>query len=248
VAPQLTHFEIQELLGAYALDALDGEEAAAVDAHLLDCPRCRTEVSEHREAASLLSFSGTAAPDAVWSRIASDLDETPPPLELARPIPIRPSRAPVRIFAAVAAAAAVVIGVLGVRVVQQDRRIDRLAAAADQGGLDQAAAAAAVAPGSRTVRLQSADRAHGADAVVLADGQGYLVRAQLPELGPGQTYQLWGVMGSETISLGVLGDKPTVTPFKAAGPLTALAISAERTGGAVSPTTAPIVQARVGTG
>jgi anti-sigma factor RsiW len=242
VAPQLTHNEIQDLLGAYAVDAVDPDEAAAIDEHLVDCPRCRSEVSEHREAATLLSFSGAAAPEGVWSRIASSLEEAPPPLELRRPIPLRARRPPMRMFAAVASVAAAIIAVLGVQVVQQDHRIDRLAAIADQRGLDQAAAAAAVAPDARTVRLESDDSAHVADAVVLPDGQGYLVQARLPALGPDETYQLWGVFGAQTISLGVLGTDPTITPFMAAGPLTALAITAERAGGAVAPTSAPLVQ------
>ena len=104
------------------------------------------------------------------------------------------------------------------------------------------AAAAAVTPEARTVRLESNDHTHVADAVVLPDGHGYLVRAELPNLGHDQTYQLWGVIGAQTISLGVLGNDPTITPFRAVGPLTALAITAEHTGGAVAPTTSPIVQ------
>lgn len=248
MAPQLTHTEIQELLGAYALDAVDLDEAAVIDAHLADCPRCRSEVAEHREAATLLSFSGAAAPDGVWDKIAAGLEESPPPFKLATPIPIRARRAPIRMLAAVAAAAAVVvIGLLGAQVVQQGHRIDQLAAVADQRGLDQAAAAAAVAPDARTVHLESDDGSQVADAVVLPDGQGYLVEMQLPALGHDQTYQLWGILGSQTISLGVLGDDPIITSFKAAGPLTALAITAEHTGGAVAPTTPPIVQGFVTT-
>jgi hypothetical protein len=250
MASELRHAEIQELLGAYALDAVDAEEAAVIDAHLAGCPRCRNEVAKHREAATLLSFSGAAAPDGVWSRIAGGLVEAPPPFELPRPVRPRPRhRPPVRAFAAATAAAvaAAVIAVLGVEVVQQEHRIDRLAAISDRRGLDQAAAAAAVAPGARTVRLQSEDRTDAADAVVLPNGQGYLVRAQLPRLGSDQTYQLWGVMGAQTISLGVLGGDPAVTPFKAAGPLTALAITAERAGGAPAPTRAPVVRGFVTT-
>ena len=42
----LGHPEVQELLGAFALDALEPDEADAVDLHLRDCPRCRAEVAE----------------------------------------------------------------------------------------------------------------------------------------------------------------------------------------------------------
>lgn len=240
MASQLTHVDIQELLGAYAIDAVDAEEATLIEGHLAGCPRCRSEVAGHREAATLLSFTGTAAPEDVWSRIAAGLEETPPPLAMPRQLPVR--RPATRLFAAAAAIAAAVIGVLGVQVVRQSNRIDHLAAISDQHGLDQAAAAAAVTPAARTVRLQSNDGRHIVDAVVLPDGHGYLVRADLPSLGHDQSYQLWGVIGAQTISLGVLGNNPAITPFRAVGPLTALAITAEHTGGAVAPTTSPIVQ------
>ena len=74
----MAHHEIEELLGAYALDAVDAEEARVVEEHLLVCPRCRAEVAEHREVAALLT-SGTSepVPDGVWNRIAADLGDSP---------------------------------------------------------------------------------------------------------------------------------------------------------------------------
>ncbi|MGH2872076.1 MAG: zf-HC2 domain-containing protein, partial [Solirubrobacteraceae bacterium] len=49
---QLDHHEIEELLGAYALDAVDPDERAAVDSHLAECLRCRAEVDRHRQIAA----------------------------------------------------------------------------------------------------------------------------------------------------------------------------------------------------
>lgn len=241
MASELTHATIQELLGVYAIDAVDADEAAAIEEHLVHCPRCRAEVAEHREAAALLSYSGTAAPDGMWNRIAASLEDTPPPLDLSQARSRRRSRMP-RLSMVAAAAAVVVIGLLGAEVVRQGDRIAQLSEVFDQSGLDQAAAAAAVDPEARTVTLQSNDGAHLVRAIVLPSGQGYLVHAQLPPLGRDQTYQLWGVMGAQTVSLGVLGDAHEIVPFVAAGPLTALAISAERSGGVVAPTSAPVVQ------
>ncbi|WP_441247114.1 anti-sigma factor family protein [Kitasatospora sp. McL0602] len=43
------HEQSAELLGAYALGALEPEEAASVGQHLLDCPACRQEVAEMQE-------------------------------------------------------------------------------------------------------------------------------------------------------------------------------------------------------
>ena len=46
--------EIEELLGAYALDAVNAEEATAVEVHLTTCPRCRAELDAYREMAAAL--------------------------------------------------------------------------------------------------------------------------------------------------------------------------------------------------
>ena len=70
------HQDIEELLGAYALDAVDPDEARLVEEHLVECPRCRAEVAAHREVAALLT-SGTSdpVPDGVWDRITADLGD-----------------------------------------------------------------------------------------------------------------------------------------------------------------------------
>jgi anti-sigma factor RsiW len=70
----VTHDEIAELLGAYALDAVDPDEAAVVAAHVAVCPRCAAEVDEHRSTAALLAHQGADAPGALWDRIQQQLD------------------------------------------------------------------------------------------------------------------------------------------------------------------------------
>ncbi len=72
----MTHAEIEELLGAYALDALDPETAAVVEAHLDGCVRCAIEVGQHHEVAGLLANSGGTAPASLWSGIAEQLGGT----------------------------------------------------------------------------------------------------------------------------------------------------------------------------
>ncbi|MGH9131722.1 MAG: anti-sigma factor domain-containing protein [Acidimicrobiales bacterium] len=80
----LSHTDYEELLGAFALDAVDDAESAAVELHLLDCPRCRAEVARHRETAGLLGYAGALAPEGLWERIAGELREAPPALTLVR--------------------------------------------------------------------------------------------------------------------------------------------------------------------
>lgn len=65
------HTEFEELLAAYALDAVDGDEATALERHLAVCPRCRQEVAAYRETAAMLAYGGEGAPEGVWDRIAA---------------------------------------------------------------------------------------------------------------------------------------------------------------------------------
>ncbi|MGZ4705939.1 MAG: anti-sigma factor family protein, partial [Acidimicrobiales bacterium] len=57
--------EVEELIGAFALDAVDADEREAVERHLADCPRCRNELAGHLEVAALLGNTGAPAPDGV---------------------------------------------------------------------------------------------------------------------------------------------------------------------------------------
>ena len=44
---ELSHEEVADLLGAYALDALEPAELQAVDRHVQGCRACLAEVAEH---------------------------------------------------------------------------------------------------------------------------------------------------------------------------------------------------------
>ena len=244
MAAPLSHAEIEELLGAYALDAVDDDEHDAVDRHLAECPRCRAEVTEHREVAALLANAGLPAPDGLWDRLAGVLEAPPPQLALAPVTPFRPRRRAVLRWAGAAIAAAV-IAVLGVTAVDQNRRLDNTQAALRQIGLLRAALAASTSTGARRAALASPDGRVQASAVLLRDGTGFLVQDDLAPLPADRTYQLWGIIGGDKISLGVLGRRPGVVAFRAAGDVAGFAVTAERVGGAVAPTTPPVVAGAV---
>jgi anti-sigma factor RsiW len=236
-----THDELSDLLGAYALDAVDGDERDAVEAHLATCPRCRAEVEDHREVAALLAHAGADAPEGLWDRIAEHLDAPPPALALApvRPVaatPIEERRPWTRYAAAaLAAAAVIVIGVLGLQVRRLDERVEQQSTAMVQEGLRQEFLAAKAADGSRRTELESADGAMAVEVVVADDGRGFIDAADLPALEPGRTYQLWGDTGDELISLGVLGRAPgEIVPFAATERLVGFAITDEAAPGVVS--------------
>ncbi|HUP68661.1 MAG TPA: anti-sigma factor [Acidimicrobiales bacterium] len=247
MATDLTHHELEELLGAYALDAVDPDEANAVEVHLRECPRCHDEVITHREVAASLAHVGSVAPEGVWERIADSLEEVPPQLDMARVVamtPRRPAVSPHRwaiAAASVAAAATSIIGVLGVKLVDQDRRLRTLTAAVDARSLESTAMEALVDSNARRVQLKALDDKLLGEAVMLADGTGYLLKSNLPALPADRTYQLWAVVGDARISLGVLGRRPAVTAFKAVADVRALAITDEPAGGVTSTDKPPVV-------
>lgn len=224
----MTHRDIAELLGAYALDAVDPDEADLVESHLASCPRCRAEVEGHREVAAMLAQAGGTAPEGVWNRIAASLEEPPPRLDLA-PVRSLDRRRSVslRTMGMVLSAAAVVIAVLGFNVVKQDRRIDSVLASLERDAFQKEIAAALIDPEARKVRLVAPDGTKRADAVLRPDGRGYLVETDLPELPPDRTYQLWAQIGDQKVSLGLLGPKPRPAAFQVKADVAALAVTEE---------------------
>jgi anti-sigma-K factor RskA len=223
-------YELDELLGAYALDAVDESDRRRVDDYLAVNPRAAAEVQEHREVATMLAFTGMDAPAGLWDRIVRELDDVAPEPgpELAKIIPIERKRSTARTvlpwLAATAAAALVAVGV--VTIFDDDGTSgDPLVAAAEAAAADR---------DSRAAEL----RADGSDVVVEAvvdnDGHGFLFGDALPELADDQTYQLWGVVGDQVISIGIIGPHPELETFTVRGELAALAVTIEPAGGVVS--------------
>lgn len=222
--------DIEELLGAYALDAVDDDERRMVDAYLATNPRARAEVDQHREVATLLAFGGTDAPDGLWDRIVESLDELEteapaPGPELARVLPARRPDRRRWWLGALAAAALIAVVALSIALVRKDDGTPSLATAYSAAKAD---------PASKTVLLTTNGTTR-ATAVIEPSGRAFLDSTSLPALASDRTYQLWGVVAGESapVSLGVLGPNPQLTMFGAGGPLQALAITEEKAGGVV---------------
>ena len=224
-----THEELAELLGAYALDAVDDTdgEREAVRLHLLECARCRAEVEEHREVAALLAHAGEPAPPAVWDRLAAAVEGEAPPAP-GRPVllPSPPTPRQVtrrrwtRPLPALAAAAVVVIAALGWLAVDANRRLDDLEG---DRGVAAAMADALADPDSTVVDMEGDVQVRA----VLMDGTGYLAADDLPAAPDGRTYQLWGGGDDGMVSLGVLGSDPADVVAFEAGDLGVLALTVE---------------------
>ncbi len=246
---ELRHRELEELLGVYALDAVDDVEREAVDQHLSTCARCRAEVQEHREVAALLAHSGAPAPEGLWSRIAESLEGEPPHLTLAPamafptiaspapPAPPAPSDSSrtwrARAGVALLTAAAAVIVVLGVQMKQQDQRLDEMSSLLALDAMERAYQAAESSPGSEVVQVTSFDGQIDAQAVITTDGVGYLRASTLPRLPEGRIYQLWGDAGDRRVSLGSLGPAPEVASFGVSARFVGLAITEEQEPGVI---------------
>jgi anti-sigma-K factor RskA len=251
-------------LAVYALDALEGDERRAVEAHLATCPECAAALDAHRAALAALTLD-EPPPPAVWSRIASEIGATglptplparggtaerPAPPTLPGPPPPSDSRG--------------WRGPAGTVAPRPDRpthlrradpgRTRRFVLA----GLAVAAAlvlvvglavvmrssqtsdlgdlaAAALRNSEGRVALLSGDEGEVAR-VVVDDGTAYVLVDDLPTLPEGQEYQLWKLGGPAPVSLGMVGDgSAPVAALGAPADLVDLALSVEPAGGSVAP-------------
>lgn len=148
----------------------------------------------------------------------------------------------------VATAAAVLALVLGVQVAHLNHRVGQLQSVAARPGLSGAVQAALEEPSTKRVKLvpTGPQRTNGTSVTVAltSSGAAYLIPQDLAKLPAGRTYQLWGQIDGRMISLGLLGSHPAVTAFSVNpnAPVSSFAITAERSGGTLQPTSTPVVQ------
>jgi hypothetical protein len=229
---ELSPQELDELLGAHALDAIDGDEREQVERWVERSPSAAQELASLRETAALLAHAGGDAPEGVWSRIEESLSAEPP--KLAMPtrdvIPLderRRRRAFLRIGAGIAAASAAAAAITAVAVVETTDPDMPLAEMAT--GMDNA----------RTVRLTSSDDEMTATILTMPDGAGFFMSEDLPRLEQGRTYQLWALTGDpdepDMVSAGVLGPAVEVVAFHGPEDAMGFAVSEEDASGAAQP-------------
>ena len=230
---------VHELSAAYALDALDADEAEAFEVHLAQCERCRTELAALSEAAVALAWA-VEAPRPPAGLRGSILEAAA--AERVNVVSL-PSRRPwaLRATAAVAAVAACAAIGLGVWAATLSHSLSSERA-------KQASAATAVQiladPATRRVAL------NGRSGVVAVDptGRGVLVVQRLPRAVSGKTYEAWVIpAGGKPKSAGLFrgGGPQTVVKLSQTVPRGAVvAATLERAGGASAPTQTPFLSAR----
>jgi hypothetical protein len=249
----MNHDAIIELLGAFALDAVDPDEAAAVRDHLAGCPACRDEVAQHHQTAGILAPTGGEPPAHLWEGISSRLGQPglpavpvaadqPQPAARPHPAPKRPDRPRwgLRIGALVAAAAAAAIAALGVEVGRLDHRLNQVAAATGAQNLSDAARNALLNPQTQRILLNGPGPRPQVLAEVVAGtpSTAFLFNRGLPALSAARTYQLWLTGQGRTVSIGLLGANPGTVAF-ALGPgvpSRGFAVTVEPVNGSIVPT------------
>lgn len=214
---------VDDLLAAYALDAVDDDERMMVQDHLRTCSPCTEELADYAETVVRLSAGlELAPPQRVRDQLLQQVVE-----EASVVRPMRRSRGPVHWLAGVAAAGLVAAGGWGIwSMLEEDLT------PAQQ--VVQAADAVEHEAQVEGVQLTVVTSAEQDGAVLLA--------TELPELEEGQVYQAWFVQpGGAVDSAGVLTD-PMSDVELSGDPQgsTAVALSVEPTGGSEQPTTEPI--------
>jgi anti-sigma-K factor RskA len=251
----MKHDEAYELLAALSLDAVDADERAAIEAHVIECPRCRSELDALLEVAGALGNSVEPIPEGLWTSISSriydsDDDEHPMPVLATNVIALdadvtRRRRRFTKSFATtLGTVAAAVIAVLAISLAVESNHVASLQHQLTSNSY--AANAALSAPGHTVINLTSSNRQDLAKFVLLPDGRGYLVSSQLPTLASGSTYQLWGLFNGKPISIGLMGNKPSSVAFTVSGyKPTVLGITVEPLGGSPTPTSAMVASGTV---
>ena len=230
--------DLEDSVAAHALNAVPGEESLPVEAALRSDEDLSDQYDAHRRIAGQLvdGFSDVVpapSPD-LWGRIAHEAGFGPAaPPRTTHPSPGR-ARFSLRRWspllvgaAALVVAAAITAGLISARSEPPD--------------LDAMAAAAADLPGSLTVTLTGPTGSDvSAEAVVASNGQAFIDGARLPTLPENRTYQLWAIVEDRVVSVGIMGNRPTVSSFRVEGRLAGLAVSEEKLGGVAVSETDPV--------
>lgn len=252
-----SHEWYQELLGAYALDALLPQERDALEAHLATCAECREELDGLRvgvKAFALTTEERDPSPElrtrvweAIWSEPNFNRGDTVVAQQPAQPVvatpPIslteaRTARESTRLplWSKLAAVLAVLLigGLLAWNVSLRGNESDLEATVV---ALEDQATTVAQAGEAQTVgqlNAQSPDVASAGEVQYLPERQVMLIELHdLPPLPEGQVYQLWLIVGDQVNPSNVFNANPnpdeptTVSVVADPTQLDALAITSE---------------------
>ncbi len=226
----MTHSELEELLGAYALDAVEEDERLEVEEHLLTCPRCRgrgggSPRGGGHAGQSRRTRPPPSRPESCWGRIAASLQEEPPALEAFRGTGSKTRLSFLVPLGAVAAALMLVVGLLAAKVANLDNEV---APPQSRGQ-----------PLERPAKPQPRDnRAHlghppgpGGRPSSCSTGQGYLIEPTMPAMDVARPSSSGRFPEARSCRSACSGPSPSGAPFRVEPNMTVLMITAEPLGG-----------------
>ncbi|MGD1051313.1 MAG: anti-sigma factor [Solirubrobacteraceae bacterium] len=231
------HDRFRDECGAYVLGALEEREADELRAHLESCIVCRDDVERLTAVAEVLGLGVPqfAAPPELRSRVLDAVR--------AQAAPFAPAPARARVsgrrwpaaalpwFGGLAGAALALGVVLGALVIAPGAPATRIVSAS------VAPAARWHAPRSPVASLRETGT------------QGELVVSNLPPAPSGRIYEVWVRRGGRAEATAVLFDATAAGTATVAVPdldgASAVMVTAERLGGASSPTMAPLILAQL---
>ena len=210
---------VHELTAAYALDALEPEEARGYEEHLAGCERCREELASLQTAAGALAYAVEPArpPESLRGSIL-DAARAERPNNLRVLDTYRRRAVRLAAVAAVAACAAVGLAVWNVSL------HDRLGRAQEA--------------------LRGLPLTGAKGSVVVSGGSGALVVSDLAPAPAGKTYEAWVVQGGHATQAGTFAGGGRTIVFRLTRALPAgaiVAVTLERAGGVDQPTNTPFI-------
>jgi anti-sigma-K factor RskA len=213
--------DVHALVAPYALDALDEGEGRSFEDHLALCERCREELAGLREAAASLAYGAPRAvpPPELKGRILAQARA-----ERQNVVPMRPRRnwtGPLAAAAAVAACAAIVLGIWAASLANEQDPIESVLSK----------------PGARLVSMGKAG-----GVAVAPDGSAVLALA-VPRAPSGKTYEAWVIRAGKPKQAGLFPGRSGTSIVRIDRPVRpgeVVAVTLERAGGASKPTTKPL--------
>jgi len=223
---------LHDLTAAYALDALDHEDAREYEAHLAHCERCRNELASFSDAAGALAYAPEAPvpPVELRARILQQARS-----ERENVVPLRP-RWLVPVTAAAAVAACVAIG-LGIWASSLSNELDRRSQALSA---EQRINAVLTDPGAS----RHAFAGDAGTLVVSRSGSAVLVMNELAAAQAGRTYEAWVASGGAPQPAGTFGgggDVNVVLLAQRVPQNATVMVTLERGGGTTAPTSDPLM-------
>jgi anti-sigma-K factor RskA len=237
--------DVAALMSAYAMGALEPDQAALAEEHIASSDACRRAYEDALETAAALALAvaDSEPPADLRDRIvaAARADREPQAAPVAAPdAPRRRSRlagwlTPSTGFAIAGIAAAIVFALVAVS------QHDSASSARDD---QQALVSILSSPDARVVPLEPSAGGEPSGRVIVSQGRAALV-SSLEPAPTGHTYQAWGLPdgGGDPVPLPTFDRDGAVLILDDVGDYAQVAVTVEPSGGSQAPTTKPFAVA-----